>query len=88
MNSTYSIVVKPRLIDASRVSYLFGKPPTWFNRDRVRKALYARGFPAPVVRGRWLGSAVDSWLAREGSRQTNPREGRRSGLANAGKQTF
>jgi hypothetical protein len=69
MTYAYSFVETPRLLDAGRVSALFGKPTTWFGRDRVRKALYARGFPAPVIRGRWSRSAVESWLAKEGNRQ-------------------
>jgi predicted DNA-binding transcriptional regulator AlpA len=65
---TYSPVEEPRLIDATRISNFFGMPDSWFKRDRVRKALYARGFPLPVFRGRWLRSAVDAWLEREGKR--------------------
>jgi hypothetical protein len=64
----YTAVETPRLIDATHVALLFSKPPSWFKRDRVRKALYARGFPAPVIRGRWSRSAIDSWLSKEGAR--------------------
>jgi hypothetical protein len=64
----YSDVERSRLVDAKCIADLFGKPATWFKRDRVRKTLYARGFPLPVVRGRWLRSAVDTWFEREGRR--------------------
>jgi hypothetical protein len=50
MLNVYSPIEAPRLIDASCVSALFGKPAKWFERDRVRKALYARGFPVAVIR--------------------------------------
>lgn len=66
MENVYAAVERPRLLNATQVAHLFSKPAHWFLRDRVRKALYARGFPRPVVRGRWLCSAVDSWLEREG----------------------
>jgi predicted DNA-binding transcriptional regulator AlpA len=69
MNNEYASLETPRLIDATGVSALFGKPATWFNRDRVRKALYDRGFPKAVIRGRWSRSAVDAWLAKEGNRR-------------------
>ena len=78
----YSNIEKPRLIDATNISRVFGKPDSWFGRDRVRKALYARGFPLPVYRGRWLRSAVEAWLDREGKRSKHseaaaPKEPRR-----------
>lgn len=72
MLNVYSPIEAPRLIDASCVSALFGKPAKWFERDRVRKALYARGFPVAVIRGRWSRSAVDTWLAKEGNRHQLP----------------
>ena len=31
----------------------FRKPAGWFGRDRVRKRLYAKGFPHPFERGLW-----------------------------------
>ena len=68
----YLDVERSRLVDAKCISDLFGKPTLWFKRDRVRKALYARGFPLPVVRGRWLRSAVDAWFEHEGRRCQPP----------------
>jgi predicted DNA-binding transcriptional regulator AlpA len=56
-----------QLINSAEVCRLFGKNSDWFLRDRVRKSLYARGFPRPVIRGRWLASAVMDWLQREGN---------------------
>jgi hypothetical protein len=57
---------RPTLIDSRRISAMFGKPSDWFGRDRVRKKLYPRDFPAPIIRGRWLRTAVEAWLEREG----------------------
>jgi hypothetical protein len=68
----YEPIERPRLLDAAAIDGLFAKPAGWFARDRVRKALYARGFPQPVIRGRWLRSAVDTWLEREGAQRTRP----------------
>jgi hypothetical protein len=65
MKDDYTPLETPRLIDACRVSLLFGKPAAWFKRNRVRKALYARGFPRAVIRDRRSRSAVDTWLAYE-----------------------
>lgn len=56
----------PYLIDAKSIAEAFGKPADWFVRDRVRKDLYARGFPAPVIRGRWLRTAVFAWIETQG----------------------
>jgi predicted DNA-binding transcriptional regulator AlpA len=64
--SSYPGFWPPQLISSAQVSALFGKPQTWFSRDRVRKSLYARSFPRPVIRGRWSRSAVTAWLEREG----------------------
>lgn len=69
MADSYASVSSPWLLDAATITALFGKPRGWFSRDRVRKALYARGFPQPVIRGRWLRTAVETWLEREGNRQ-------------------
>ena len=69
MYHAYAPVEAPRLIDATGVSVLFGKPESWFKRNRVRRTLYARGFPRPVIRGRWSRRAVDSWLSSEGNRR-------------------
>jgi hypothetical protein len=68
----YSEVERPRLVDAECIAELFGKPASWFKRDRVRKTLYARGFPLPIVRGRWLRTAIDAWFEREGKRCQRP----------------
>ena len=68
MKNTYCPVEAPRLIDATYVAMLFDKPADWFKRDLVRKALYSRGFPRAVIRGRWSRMAVDSWFAKEGPR--------------------
>lgn len=72
-NAYVPISSPPRLVDAAAVNAMFGKPAGWFSRDRTRKALYARGFPQPVIRGRWLRTAVEAWLERMGNR-TNLRQ--------------
>lgn len=64
----YARVERSRLITSAEISEMFGKPSGWFGRDRVRKALDARGFPSRVVAGRWLRTAVEAWLEREGRR--------------------
>lgn len=66
--SSYASAFTPHLLDAVGIAEIFGKPKDWFARDRVRKALYARGFPQPVIRGRWLRSAVQDWLEQQGRR--------------------
>ena len=68
MPDGYSSVEPPKTLDARRISAMFGKPSDWFSRDRVRKALYARGFPRPIYRGLWSRSAVDAWFEREGDK--------------------
>ena len=77
MKVCYAQIETPRLIDAARISSLFGKPANWFQRDRVRKSLYAHGFPAPVIRGRWLRTAVEAWLERRGNQAMVPPTRRR-----------
>lgn len=48
------------------ITRLFKKPQGWFDRDRVRKRLYAKGFPHPFERGLWSAQAVAAWLAAAG----------------------
>lgn len=67
MNS-YEPVLTPHLVDATAIARMFGKPKGWFARDRVRKALYSRGFPRPVIQGRWLRTAVLDWMEQQGRR--------------------
>jgi hypothetical protein len=66
MGNDYSRVERPKLIDAGCISAMFGKPPDWFRRDRVRKPLYAQGFPRPIIRGRWPRTGVEAWFERQG----------------------
>lgn len=73
VNAYVPITSPPRLLDAAAINTMFGKPRGWLERDRTRKALYARGFPQPVIRGRWLRTAVEAWLERMGNR-TNLRQ--------------
>jgi hypothetical protein len=56
-----------RPLTAADIERAFRKPAGWFARDRVRKRLYARGFPHPFERGLWSAKAVADWLATAGS---------------------
>lgn len=76
--SGYAPSLTPHLLDANAVSAMFAKPKDWFSRDRVRKTLYARGFPKPVIRGRWLRTAVQDWLEQQGRRTMLTQEATRS----------
>ena len=53
-------------LSSGDITRLFKKPPGWFDRDRVRKRLYAKGFPHPFERGLWSAQAVAAWLAEAG----------------------
>ncbi len=66
--ASYAKVGRSRLISSADISAIFGKPPTWFSRHRNRAPLEQRGFPKPIIRGRWLRTAVEAWLEREGRR--------------------
>jgi hypothetical protein len=55
-----------RPLTAADIETAFRKPRGWFGRDRVRKRLYARGFPHPFERGLWSAQAVADWLATAG----------------------
>lgn len=71
------------VLTSAEISLLFRKPPGWFRRDRVRKQLYARGFPHPLFLGRWSAEAVANWIATAGSNPRSvgpnpPRKARRS----------
>ena len=47
-----------RPLTAADIETAFCKPAGWFGRDRVRKRLYAKGFPHPFERGLWSAKAV------------------------------
>ena len=59
-----------RPLTAADIETVFRKRAGWFGRDRVRKRLYAKGFPHPFERGLWSRKAVINWMASAGS---NPR---------------
>jgi len=59
-----------RPLTAADIERAFRKPAGWFGRDRVRKRLYAQGFPHPFERGLWSAKAVADWLATAGSNPT------------------
>ena len=72
---TASVYVDPeadplRPLTAADIETVFRKPAGWFSRDRVRKRLYAKGFPHPFERGLWSAKAVADWLATAGSNPT------------------
>ena len=70
-----------RPLTAADIESAFRKPAGWFGRDRVRKRLYAQGFPHPFERGLWSAKAVADWLATVGSNPTGavPRPLRKAG---------
>jgi hypothetical protein len=57
----------PLPLTSAAISRLFTKAPGWFDRDRVRKRLYSKGFPHPFERGLWSAQAVADWMATAGS---------------------
>jgi hypothetical protein len=57
----------PAFLTPADISTLFQKPAGWFNNHRVRKRLYANGFPHPCARARWSPLAVKQWMQRAGS---------------------
>ena len=59
-----------RPLTAADIEKAFRKPAGCFGRDRVRKRLYAKGFPHPFERGLWSAKAVADWLASAGSNPT------------------
>jgi hypothetical protein len=81
----------PVALSSDDISALFAKPAGWFADHRVRRRLYARGFPHPIERGRWSPLAVREWMAHAGSNteSTTPRAPRprrrnsRNGYVNA-----
>jgi hypothetical protein len=56
----------PAPLTSADITRLFQKSQGWFDRDRVRKRLYATGFPHPFERGLWSAQAVAAWLADVG----------------------
>lgn len=64
----YRHVERNRLVSSSDISAMFGKASDWFGRHRNRAALERRGFPKAVLRGRWLRTAVETWLERQGTK--------------------
>lgn len=59
------------LIESGDIDTMFKRAPGWFQRHRVRRRLYAKGFPHPVERGRWSKPAVLDWAARAGANPDN-----------------
>ena len=57
----------PKLLRSADIDKLFEREPGWFNRDRVRKRLYAKGFPHPVEAGRWSPLAIEAWMRGAGA---------------------
>jgi hypothetical protein len=51
---------------AANIETVFRKPAGRFGRNRVRKGLYAKGFPHSFERGLWSATAVADWLASAG----------------------
>lgn len=75
--SAYATVPKkppPEVLEtmtSADIDRLFKREPGWFDRDRVRKRLYAKGFPHHCERGRWSLLAVKKWLEGAGANPDN-----------------
>lgn len=75
----------PKPLSSSDIDKLFKRKSGWFNRDRVRKRLYKKGFPHPIQRGQWSSLAVYAWMTLVGANHHNlppdvkPRPRRRGG---------
>lgn len=69
----------PLPLKSADISALFRRPANWFSSGRVRKRLYAKGFPHPMDRGLWSAEAVRRWMDSAGSNpeKTAPRSGHR-----------
>jgi hypothetical protein len=50
------------MLTSRDVSRLMKKGDAWFAGARVRRELYARGFPRPRIRGRWSRAEVLAWI--------------------------
>ncbi len=61
----------PKLLTSADIDRLFTRSPGWFDRDRVRKRLYAKGFPHPCETARWSPVAVRDWMAGAGKNPGN-----------------
>jgi hypothetical protein len=64
-------------LTAADIETVFRKPAGRLGRDRVRKRLYAKGFPHPFERGLWSAKAVADWLASAGSAEYRSRTSER-----------
>lgn len=56
----------PQFLTSADISALFQRRADWFQDYRVRRRLYAQGFPHPVQAGRWSPLAVRLWQQRAG----------------------
>jgi len=61
----------PTTATSADISRMFKRKPGWFDHSRVRKRLYAAGFPHPVDTGRWSLVAVVNWIASAGQNPEN-----------------
>ena len=53
-------------ITPAEIAQVFGRSHHWFRDHRVRRRLYAQGFPRSVSRGVWLRAAVKEFVERTG----------------------
>ena len=61
----------PMLLRSRDIDKLFKREAGWFDRDRVRKRLYAKGFPHPIEAGRWSPTAIEAWMRGAGANPDN-----------------
>lgn len=67
-------VVNPsRPLTAADIETIFRKPAGQLCRDRVRKRVYANGFPHPFEHELWSAKAVADWIAsrRRGAQESH-----------------
>lgn len=77
----------PTLLLSRDIDTLFKREPGWFDRARVRKRLYAKGFPHPVEAGRWSPTAIEAWMRGAGANPDNvPPDVERRTSRNAGRR--
>lgn len=60
------------LIKVRDIGPLFGQSPRWFYATRVRKRLYAAGFPRPVSRGTWRKRDVVAFIIKYSNATPSP----------------
>ena len=64
-------------LTAANIETLSRKPAGRLGCDRVRKRLYAKGFPHPFERAQWSAKGVAGWLTSAGDTERMSRTSQR-----------